>query len=463
MGDVAWIDDLSVDLDRIAAAVGDVPRVAYEAVHVYPLSAPRFTPSPGTVRKLPDATPLRLYVHIPFCSYACSFCFYAKRIGAARDEMWRYVDALERELDQICPGTGLQQLYLGGGTPTVLPPDLLDHLLKRLTVRLQVAPGSAHTIESSPESLHPEHIEAARKHGVGRISLGVQTLDESILARINRYHSAGQARAACALLVASGLSVNVDLIYGFPGQTEDSLRHDIAAFAGLGVHSFAVYNLRLNQHTPLARVAQELRAIELPSLMRWRRCIERTMAGLGYEPFRWHMYRRRDLPVSGHHRAPGLNGFGSGAELGIGASAYSHLGETIYRNSADPRQYRSCIEGQSSPVVEVFPFSDEDRRCLFVAQTIGDRQPLRLRDYEQGFGRRFEEDFAPALSRLSAAGLIRVADGEISVTEVGGLVYDLVTLAFYPDAARQWLRQQQSAVRAGSASATTPHHPDPKR
>lgn len=441
---------LSVDLDKIAAAIGEVPRVAYEAAHVYPLSAPHFTPLPGAQRELPAGGPLRLYVHIPFCRYACTFCFYAKQINSSRAQMQRYVDALRRELDGLGDDTVLRQLYVGGGTPTALPADLLDDLLAAITARLALDPTACHTVESSPESLTAEHVEVMRRRGIGRMSLGVQTLDDGLLQSVNRRHSAQQAVDACALLVGSELSVNVDLIYGFPGQTEDSLRRDIEAFAACGTHSFTLYNLRLNEHTPLARVIEDMRGLNLPVLMRWRRMIERVMSDLGFEQFRWHMFRRRDYPASGHDRAPGLNAFGVGHEVGIGASAYSHLGETIYRNYGVVQDYVRSVEAGESPVEDVFPFAPHDRRTLFVAQTLGNARPLRLTDYEQTFGRRFDDDFGPVLNRLHSAGLVLHEAGELALTEVGRLIYDLVTLAFYPDEARRWLDQQQTGLRRGA-------------
>lgn len=455
------IHGLAIDVDAVRAAIGAVPRVAYEAAHVYPLSAPRFTRRPGELRQAPAGGAQRLYVHIPFCRYACTFCFYAKRVNTPLAQMQRYVDALRRELDGFDDAPTLRQLYLGGGTPTVLPPQLLDALLGAVTARLPLDQASCHTAESSPESLLAEHLDVLRRHGIGRVSLGVQTLDENLLHSINRQHSARQALDACALLVEGGFSVNVDLIYGFLGQREDDLRRDLAAFAALGTQSFTLYNLRLNERTPLATAVAEIRRMELPVLMRWRRLVELVMDELGYVQTRWHMFRRRDCPDPGHDRAPGIDGFGSGRELGIGVSAYSHLGETIYRNHERFDGYLRRVEAGDSPVEDVFPFAARDRKTLFVAKTIGERRPLDLSHYEEIFGRPFEADFGAVLDRLRRVDLVRETAGRLALTEVGGLVYDLVTIAFYPDDARHWLECQQPAgprdtTAAGRTAANPP-------
>ena len=442
---VTSIHGLPVDVARVLAAIGAVPRVAYEAAHVYPLSAPHFTSSPGLWRERPNGGPLRLYIHIPFCRYACTFCFYAKRVNAPRPQMQRYVDAVQRELEWLGDATGLRQLYVGGGTPTALAPDLLDTVLSAVAARLPLDPTACHTVECSPESLSREHVDVLQRRGVGRVSLGVQTLDERLLDSINRQHSARQALDASALLVDAGFFVNVDLIYGFPGQREEGLRRDLEAVAARGVQSLTLYNLRLNEHTPLAKVVEEVQQLDLPSLLRWRRHVEQVSGDLGYAQTRWHTFLRRGSREPGHDRAPGTNAFGPGREVGIGVSACSHLGETIYRNHDAVDFYMARVEAGESPVEDTFPLSLRDRKTLFVARTLGDGRELDPTDYEHTFARRFEDDFGTVLDRLFDADLVRESAGRLALTDVGRLVHDLVTLAFYPARTRRWLDRRQPA------------------
>ena len=116
----------NTELDRIVSAVGPANQMAYAATCVYPMAAPAFTSSPLAERERPQGDLLRLYVHIPFCNYACSFCFFAVKIGAQRDQMNVMSKLLEQELEWVDPASCLSQLFVGGGTPTSLPPDLLD-------------------------------------------------------------------------------------------------------------------------------------------------------------------------------------------------------------------------------------------------------------------------------------------------------------------------------------------------
>src|SRR5689334_7145094 len=117
-----------LDLERLSAAVGPASQVAFGPAHIYPVSAPCFATQPRAERDRPVSPRLYLYAHIPFCNYACNFCFYAKRVGVQRSLMERYVAALLRELEWVVEGTALTELFVGGGTPTALPPELLDEL-----------------------------------------------------------------------------------------------------------------------------------------------------------------------------------------------------------------------------------------------------------------------------------------------------------------------------------------------
>ena len=164
-------------LEAIAEALRSVPRAAYSVPHDYPSSAPAYTAAPMAERERPVSDQLRLYAHVPFCRYHCTFCYFAVRVGASAALMQRYVRAVIKELEWIEPGTPLSQLLVGGGTPTALPPDLLDELLGAIFARTTRYGKHVHTVETSPETISAEHIAVLKRHGVGRVSMGVQSLD----------------------------------------------------------------------------------------------------------------------------------------------------------------------------------------------------------------------------------------------------------------------------------------------
>lgn len=263
------------DLEQIAHALGFAKYlpIPFAPPNLYPMSAPAFVKKLGAERPRPAQPRLGLYVHVPFCNYACNFCFYAKRVGENGATMARYVRALERELEWVEPGTELTGLYVGGGTPTALPASLLDALLGRIFARMRDRVGAIHTLECSPESLSGEHVQVLRDHSIPRVSLGIQSLRDDVLNDVRRRHSREQSLDACRRLVEAGRIVNVDLIYGLPRQTEQSLAEDFRTAAALGVQSVTLYNLRVNERTPVVSILREEERLDLHRMVRWRALI----------------------------------------------------------------------------------------------------------------------------------------------------------------------------------------------
>ncbi len=433
-------------VEQIATALGFAPDFAYAPPHVFPMSVPRFSPAAGTEREVPAAGAFGVYVHVPFCNYGCTFCFYAKKVGAGSESMSHYVATLRRELETIPSGTRLIQLYVGGGTPTALPSDLLDEVLGAVLGRMRQTPGIVHTVECSPESLTPAHVAVLCERGIGRVSVGVQSLNAGVLARVARAHSAAQALSACDLLAAHDRLVNVDLIYGLPGQTEESFRDDLAEFAARGVDSFTLYNLRVNEKTPVARSLDDGERLTLARLVRWRAFAKRTAEELGFVQTRWHGFRRRDLPP---WKAAFTDLTSTGDQFGAGNSARSRFGGAIYRNHPSLEAYLSRVAAGSSPVEDVFRMDEGERKLRFVTLTLGDGANLDLADYERSFGRSFLEDYAEPVRRLADLELLGQNRQEVFLTDAGKLVYDLATLAFYPATMQRWLgeRRAQTAAR----------------
>lgn len=432
------------DLDRAGQALAGVPRAAYSVPHVYPSAAPAFEAAPMAERPHPTGDELRLYVHLPYCRYRCTFCYFAVRVGADHAAMTRYVAALERELDSIPPGMGLSQLFVGGGTPTALPPELVDRVLESV---FEHAPphqskANVHTVETSPETISPDHLDVLRRHGVGRVSMGVQSLDEEVLDTVHRDQTALGAIGACELLVDSGLVVNIDLIYGLPGQTASGFLSDLARLAELGVPSFTLYSLRVTERTSVRHQLGDDR-FDLARLMSWRAFVKRAAEDLGYTQTRWHTFKRLDTVAQRHERLPCFDNDMRGYQLGVGMSARSHLGHTVYRNHQVHDVYIDRIEAGRSPVEQVFPLDTEDLKIQFVGRSLGDGQPLHRGLYEATFERSIDADYGPVLERLREGDLV-ADDGEtIALTENGALLYDLVTLAFYPERARSWLAERE--------------------
>lgn len=444
------------EVDVLLAALGPAARVAYAPPNIYPMSAPRFRPEPAAPRCRPAGNTLGIYVHVPFCNYRCTFCFYATRLTPSADEMRRYVRAIERELEWVEPGTRLAQFYCGGGTPTALPAELLDRLLTSVFARVVNRGDDVHTVECSPESLTAAHVEVLRKHAIGRVSMGVQSLQGRVQTTVQRVHSAQRVFESCDALISAGLMVNVDLIYGLPGQTESSFCDDFTALAERGVHSFTAYNLRVNERTPVGRALAEHERLDLQRLVRWRSTIRAHAARHGFVPTRWHTFKRCDsltaADVAGRYR----DNTGQGDQFGVGCSARSRLSNVVYRNQSRYDKYLDRIERCESPVEEAFELGPADRRVRYVALTLGDGEPLCRDAYARELGSELDDDYAALLDALADAGLIHDDGLQITLSPPGQLVYDLVTRAFYPEHVRHWLQRRQQLAGTAANLRTSP-------
>lgn len=280
--------------------------------------------------------PLALYVHIPWCERKCPYCdFNSHESGDAVPED-RYVDALLADLEQSLPlvwGRTVQCAFIGGGTPSLFSPRAIDRLLAGVRARVMLAPGAEITLEANPGTIDRGTLPELRSAGVTRISLGVQSLDDDLLARIGRIHDAAQARAAAEWTAAAGFaSWNIDLMYGLPGQTTAGAISDVRAALALQPPHVSHYQLTIEPGT-----AFFLRPPPRPpddTLWEMQVACQEEFAVAGrmqYEVSAW--------AVPGAECRHNLNYWRFGDYLGIGAGAHAKI--TLPAEQAVERQARA--------------------------------------------------------------------------------------------------------------------------
>ncbi|MBO0706745.1 MAG: radical SAM family heme chaperone HemW [Candidatus Dormibacteraeota bacterium] len=302
------------------------------------------SPSPGE-----GAVPFRhLYLHIPFCRHKCGYCDFNAYAGMDR-QMPAYVEALERELDVALatrPFGSLRTVYLGGGTPSLLPPRLASRLLASIRDRFQVEPDAEVTLEANPATTDPERLEAWRRGGVNRLSLGLQGFDGRVLAVLERRTDGSQAvRAFRAARDAGFDNVSLDLIYGVPFQDLASWRDTVQRAIDLGPEHLSSYCLSFEEGTLLDRRRRQGKLPEVEADAQWEfletACELLERAGFErYEVSSWARpgYRSRHNAAYWECRPV----YGAGA----GAHSYATDGERAWRwwNVAHPREYVAAVE-----------------------------------------------------------------------------------------------------------------------
>jgi oxygen-independent coproporphyrinogen III oxidase len=195
-------------------------------------------------------TPAAAYVHIPFCAHHCGYCDFA--VTAGNDHLATlYLEALGMELATLGKPATMTTLFIGGGTPTYLPPQQLQTLTDLLRRWLPVKPGGEWSIEATPETIDDARVEILCSAGVNRVSLGVQSFQGHLLTRLDRIHQPHHVRPAIDRLTRAGLEVSLDLIFGIPEQTPDEWLCDLRTAIDLGIRHISTYGLTYEKGTPL--------------------------------------------------------------------------------------------------------------------------------------------------------------------------------------------------------------------
>jgi oxygen-independent coproporphyrinogen-3 oxidase len=360
-----------------------------------------------------------IYVHIPFCARICPYCAFYKTL-MDRSQTQRFCQAILRELEQhvasrkILPWT----IYFGGGTPTALATSQLEFLLRGFRERLDLSEVKEWTIEANPGSVSARKADMLQRFSVNRISLGVQSWDEQLLKILGREHNAQQAEKSFFILRDAGFSnINIDLMFGLPGQTREQWRATLEKTIALQPEHISAYCLTYEEDTEffLRHSRGELRSnadIEADFF-------EMTMSILedaGYEHYEISNYARPGFS-SVHNPA-----YWAGEDyLGIGPSAFSTRGLQRWQNIPDYREYAERMFQDQSPIGSTENLTSTMKRAERIALS------LRTGD---GISRHLLNNWPNDIREFIARGLLRQSNGNFVLTRAGKLLADSVAEAF---------------------------------
>jgi oxygen-independent coproporphyrinogen-3 oxidase len=319
----------------------------------------------------PRATVRHLYVHIPFCARICPYCaFYKERADPALTQ--RFCEALLREVDSLGARFDArpQTLFFGGGTPTALSTEQLRIVLGGFDERLDLTELKEWTMEANPGSVSFRKAELLKEVGVTRISLGVQSWDDGLLQTLGREHNAEQAEVSFRILREAGLSnINIDLMFGLPGQSLAQWETTLARTVALQPEHVSAYCLTYEEDTEffVRQTRGEYRA-DIETDAQFFETTMRVLEAAGYRQYEISNYARPGFE-SVHNRA-----YWAGADyLGIGPSAFSTVGAERWQNVADYRIYSDRMHANESPVISVEPLAPETKRAEQIALSLRTR------------------------------------------------------------------------------------------
>jgi oxygen-independent coproporphyrinogen-3 oxidase len=360
-----------------------------------------------------------LYVHIPFCKHKCGYCdfnAYARMDRLMPD----YVEALERELvsaRERYPFLELETVYLGGGTPSLLPAELAVRLLTFIRDNFDVAQDAEVTLEANPASTDEEKLTSWMRSGVNRLSLGIQGFDPRALAVLERRTDAAQAVRAFRLARAMGMAnISVDLIYAVPYQSTATWLETLDRAIALGPDHVSTYCLSFEEGTLLYRRRAEGRVPEVDPDLQWDQ-LDAAVARLEaagfrrYEVSNWAKAGFESRHNQAYWRCRPVYGAGAGAH------SYASDGGSAWRwwNIARPREYMAAATNPRAGGEELAP-----RKAVAESLMLG----LRTAD-----GMQAPAGFEDELTGLQRAGLIERHDGRIVPTRKGLDLHNQIALS----------------------------------
>lgn len=375
-----------------------------------------------------SAKPLSLYVHLPFCAAKCAYCDFASYPN--REDVWSvYVDAVLEELASwsgLLKAREVQTVFLGGGTPSLLPDALLEKLLKGIAAHARVASDAECTMEANPGTLTLEKLRMCRDAGVNRLSIGAQSMNDALLRALGRIHCADDVREAMRMARRAGFeNVSLDLMYALPGQTMDDWMRTIEEATELEPEHLSAYSLILEEGTPLAtRAAQG--QVEVPDddacVEMQRAAVERLAAG------GWQRYEISNFARAGYECRHNLVYWLRGEYLGVGCAAHSLVEGERFEN---PRSLEAYLSGQRR--LSAVSLSREDAMEETLMLSTRTTRGLELAQWREAFGEDFEKTRVRALDRLEKWGLTERRDGFVRLTQKGMEVQNAVVLELLED------------------------------
>ncbi len=400
-----------------------------------------------------QATPVSLYMHIPFCESLCLFCACNVSIQKNKDVAVPYLDALKKEIAYVgrfvSRNRPVIQFHWGGGTPTYLTPAQMEDLFAHSQEHFHFAPDAEIGIEVDPRVTSVAHLESLRRLGFNRLSLGIQDFTDVVQQTIHRVQPYELTRDLIAAARDLGfVSLNVDLIYGLPHQTADSFRDTIAKTLTLDPDRIAMFSYA---HVPWMKKQQGAFQMYLPPSMEKFRILRAGLEGFldaGYLYIGMDHFSKPtdELAVAQQNRTLHRNFQGyttkAGADLyGMGVSAISAVGRAYAQNIKEVPAYESSTAGRGIPTARGYRLSADDVLRRAVIGRLLCHTVVPKGEIEHEFGIVFDEYFAPELVALAEAqseGLVELSRDEIRVTPLGRLFIRTLAMPF-----DRYLRDQQ--------------------
>lgn len=390
----------------------------------------------------PDDHKFDVYVHIPFCRKRCIFCHYPSLYGASDAVKDDYLDHLEKEMDIVTRQIKVNRIkarsiLVGGGTPTDLTPKQLERFLRFFCSRLDMSDIEQFNFDVDPSTLVGrdgiERLKIMRDFGVDRQTIGIQSLDDAVLKKMNRSHDSAVALESIKNCLDLGYQVNIEFIFGYPGQTLQNWIDVLGQALATGVHEIQFYRLKIDPYGDQTGTIVNVRKNRpemlpsTPDAILMKQIAMDLLAEYGYRENLRRVFTQKKKYISRYAFNQCCNLLD---EIGFGLSAFSSLRDRFILNMQYFDDYYKAIAQGHMPFNRGLVRSAEEQKRWATILPLKNFS-IRKRIFEQRTGMPFNSCFPEKFQRLEDYGLVHVSDNLIKLTETGAFFADEVVTQFY--------------------------------
>jgi oxygen-independent coproporphyrinogen III oxidase len=393
---------------------------------------------------MPEDGRLDVYAHIPFCRQRCTFCHYPLKLGPKMvEEKDRYLAAMEIEMDFYLRRLGLDRIkprsiLVGGGTPTFLTPEQLRRFLVSFDRRVELHASTQFSYDVDPNNFlgaeGEERMRIMRDHGVHRVTIGIQSFNPTVLRLMNRHHGRDEALRAVERSLKAGFEVNIEFIFGYPGQDLENWAENIEEACNLGVTEIQLYRLKIDAYGdyqgPIKQYVKKYpeRVVNNETAIMMKQVAHDILNRHGYHE---NVLRRVFSKGPQHYSHYAHNQCCRLIDqIGIGLTAFSSLRNRFVLNTDDFDDYYARIERGELPCNRGLVRGPEEQMRWAMILPLKNRTVRRL-EFEARTGMKLEQAWPEKIARLKAEGLIEDTRWGISLTTTGKFFADEVVQQFF--------------------------------
>jgi putative oxygen-independent coproporphyrinogen III oxidase len=354
-----------------------------------------------------------IYIHIPFCKSKCIYCDFYSETDRLPDS--RFIKTLEAELKQksgYLPSRRISAVYFGGGTPSLLAPKSVEHLIQTISEQYILDPHAEITLEANPDDLNKDYLKALSETSVNRLSIGIQSFDDKILKFLKRRHSGSQAKAAVLNAKAAGFfNISGDLIYSVPGMSGEIWRETLKQFFELDIPHLSAYDLIYEEDTLLSRLKNQSKIKEVSDNKSEEYF---TLLRGESEKHGFEHYELSNFAKIGFHSRHNSSYWKSIPYLGLGPGAHSFNGKSRQWNISNLNKWEKAV-ADKSPYYETENLSIKDRFNEFLITRLRTASGLSFQELTDDFGKPYCEYLIKRAEKLPESNAFVINNKSLSL------------------------------------------------